>query len=115
MDLEAAAGSDGCTDKAVCLPPDIRYVRKLVLRIDIAAIARAMLLAMAAQSTTTAECASIFENRHGVPERRRNDNRVEVDQVRVVRKAIAGGCLRCRYTVRIMTSIARDIGILKVP
>ena len=74
-----------------------------------------MLLTVTGQCTPAAKCPSVFENRHRITQGRRDYVRVKIDQVRIVRKTIAGGRLGRRYSVGIVTRIAWNIRILQVP
>lgn len=73
-----------------------------------------MLLAMAKERATAAERAPVFENRLRIAQRWRNDAGIEIDQVSVVRKAIARGRLRRRHAMRVMTCITWNVAIFEV-
>ena len=87
----------------------------LITGINIASVARAVLLAVAAQRTPTSKCAAILEERFRVAQGRRDDIPIEINQVCVVRKPVARGRLSRGHAVRVMAGVAWDIAIFQVP
>ena len=70
-----------------------RSERQLVTRINIAVIARAVLLAMTTQCAPAAEPAPVLEERFRIAQGGRNNISIKVDEVRVVRETITRGRL----------------------
>jgi len=65
----------------------------LITGINIAIVTRTMLLTVTAESTPALESTTVFKEWCGVAQRRRDNARVEIDQMRVIRKAVTGGRL----------------------
>ena len=86
----------------------------LILRINIASISRAVLLAMAKECAPAAERAPVFKYRCCIAQRRRNDAGIEIDQVSVVRKAVARRRLGRRHAMRIVARITRHVTVFEV-
>jgi hypothetical protein len=82
------------------LKREVRFSRRynyrnsiLIPGINIAIVAGAVLLSVTAESTPTLECTKVFKERFGIAQSGRDNIRVEIDQMRIIRKTIARGCL----------------------